>query len=130
MAICDSQTLIADGACFACLDAKQLQMAKLALLCRILQFLDPMATCDPQALVADGACFACLDARQMQIVELQFLCNIAGESGGGGGIGGVTSGVGAPVAPPVSGNGFYLDTSNGDVWAWNSVLGIWIQIIA
>lgn len=121
--------LATDGACFGCLDKTGLEVVKLALLCRILQILDPMATCDPVQLMQDGACFACLDAKQLKVVELQLLCNIAGESGGGGGVGGVTSGAGNPVAPPASGNGFYYKTTDSSVWAWDSALAMWVPVI-
>lgn len=121
---------MADAKCLACLDAKQLTLAKLALLCAINQALNPMATCDPATLMQQGKCFACLDAKQAQMVELQLLCNIAGDGGGGGGMGGITSGIGNPVGPPVSGNGLYLNLSNSTLWGWNSSLGLWVELIA
>jgi hypothetical protein len=133
MATCDPQILVTDGACFACLDSKELAIAKLVLLCRIAQAINPMATCDPATLMEDGKCLACLDARQLQIAETQLLCDIAATitgGGGGAGLGFVVVTLVDPVAPPASGAGLVYNRTNGSLWAWDPVLLIWVQLLA
>lgn len=86
MASCDVSELMGEAVCFQTLAGPgQWESAKLALLCNILQTLDPMATCDVQTLMSDGKCFfAGLSGGQSRAVELQLLCNIAAAVGGGG----------------------------------------------
>lgn len=128
MATCNPQTLVEDGACLACLDAKQFQVAKLALLCAILRALDPMASCDPQTLIADGACFDCLTGKQLQVAELQLLCNIS-ESLGGGNIGGLSCGTSNPTGAPTGDCGWYYNRTTGAVFYWDSDLIDWVPVI-
>lgn len=131
MATCDVQTTLEDGACWGCLDQKQRDIAKLTLLCRISRILDPMASCDPETVLEEGACWGCIagDRRQAMIAELQLLCNLS-PGGGSGGMGGASSGPADPVAPPVSGNGTWLNTTTNSFWTWNPALGIWVEQIA
>lgn len=126
---CDSQTLVADGACFGCLDAKSSEMAKLALLCQILQALVPMATCSPTELVQDGACFGCLDGRSARIAELQLLCEIKDAMTGGGGSGALVCMDADPVAAPTGNCQFVYVRVVAHLWAWDSTLGVWVQLI-
>lgn len=84
-------------------------------------------SCDPATLADEAKCFLCFNQQQLQAVTLSLLCQIAttGISGGGG----VSSGAADPVAAPSSGNGFYLNTTDNSMWAWNSVLAGWVKLI-
>lgn len=119
MATCSVQTLLDDSPCFATLAGPgQWESVKLALLCQILQALDPMATCDVQTLLTAGKCFYPAVSEGMgQTLELQLLCEISAAVGGGGGAGILfTEGVGAP---PVDGSILtqgYFDTSGPIKW--------------
>lgn len=50
--------------------------AEIALLCQILQTLDPMAECNPITLAGSG-CAACLTPFQKQSVIYQILCDLS-----------------------------------------------------
>ncbi len=114
MATCSAQTLMADGPCFCAVTSDPFVLARLALLCDILQTLSPMASCDVGQLLEDGRCFCPVTVDPAEIVELQLLCEIKAASTGGGGGGGTNnqSGVGSPVGvktPAYVGQG-YTDT--------------------
>jgi hypothetical protein len=76
MATCNVTTLMAEAGCFDCLSSKQLDTVIAALLCKILQQLDPTATCTLQTLVTESKCFDCLTPQQLQLVQTQLLCEI------------------------------------------------------
>lgn len=86
MATCDPVTLAGDG-CWNCLTVGQKLNAELALLCQILQALDPMAECDPVALAGDG-CANCLTPGQKMTAIYALACNVLDALGtlGGGAI--------------------------------------------
>lgn len=120
MATCVPNEVLAEGACFDCLDPWQLEVAKAVLLCRILQASDPMASCDINDLLSEGACFNCLAPAQMQVVQSQLLCNIEANGGGGGGGGqqvyvnsGDPNGV---VTHNATTPAYCLDTLNNVAW--------------
>ncbi len=88
MATCSAQTLMADAPCFCAVTSDPFVLARLALLCEILQTLSPMASCDVGQLLEDGRCFCPVTVDPSEIVELQLLCEIKAASTGGGGGGG------------------------------------------
>jgi hypothetical protein len=68
MATCDTQTLLTDGSCFACLTGNEQELAELALLAEM------TGVSDTQTLITNGNCFACLSNTERETVELQLLC--------------------------------------------------------
>lgn len=123
MATCSINTLSAEAVTFQSVDPGQLPAVMAALLCRILQTLDPMATCNVSELMAEGKCFNCVDPGTLQVLIAQLLCNISDAIGGAMG-GGVTCGAGVPTVAPAGGCGLYLRT-NGQVWIYTA--GAWEQ---
>ena len=70
MALCDTTQLMADGACFACLDAYGRDLAELSLLAA--------AAGTPGVVPAIEGRIAGTDSYERSILELQILCNILG----------------------------------------------------
>ena len=83
MAICTASELVDSAKCFAGLPRNQIELVKLALLCKILQAHTPMATCNVSSLVEDAKCFVGLTPQQMQAVQIQLLCEILNSGGTG-----------------------------------------------
>ena len=78
-------------------------------------------TCDIDALLR-AACenkFLCLSLQEQQAVLLQMLCN---------GVGGGTSGSGAPTIAPSGTFGVYYDYTNNNIYGWNPVSNTWVLI--
>lgn len=100
-----------------------------ALLCRILQTLDPVATCDISTLIESGKCFMCLDDRAMKAVQLQLLCEILDASGGSGTGTGVDCGIVDPTIDPGVSCQIFYNTANSTLWSWNDVAGAWESLI-
>lgn len=118
---------MAEAGCFATLLPGQRQILMLRLLCIIANGGDEMAECDIQALMDDAQCFAALKPGERDILSLQLLCNIS-QGGGGGSAGGITRGEGDPNGVVTGGTGvgeflFYIDTLNGQTWAFYGVDG-------
>ena len=118
MATCSTETLLADGACYACLPPGLLQIAQTSLLCRIAQALTPGMTCDVQTLLSDGACFACLPPGMLQVVQAQLLCEISAALTGGVGQQ-VLCGDVAPTTAPTNGCSIYYDRVSAAFYFWN-----------
>jgi len=78
MATCDTQTLIDEAKCFECLVSHgERDLAKLALLVRVLKQLDPSFVLDINSLMSEANCFECLMAGQRQLATLALLCRIS-----------------------------------------------------
>lgn len=132
MAQCDVQTLMTQAGCFSsCLRYGQQMYVELALLCKILQALDPMASCDVQTLLNNAKCFACLQPSEMDIVRLQLLCEISDGITGGGLGGGMSCGPADPVAAPSDPTkcSIYANTTNDSLWYWNNATAAWVPLI-
>lgn len=132
-ATCNPQTILDSASCFACRSAGELEIIKTALLCQILQNLNPVASCDPNTLLANASCFACLPHGTLQIIQTQLLCDIASNGTGGGG-GGATCGTIDPVAAPTGSCGIYYQLASGatpsSIWVWDSGLAAWVKVVA
>lgn len=132
MANCSVSTLMQGSAGFESVTVSPLKMTRLALLCQILQKLNPVATCDVPTLLQNAKCFCAVTTSTFEQVELQLLCEInavAGTGGGGGG-GGTLGGTGSPVGvvTPTSSFSFFIQTDSvppGLVWEWYG--GAWHQ---
>lgn len=72
---CDAITLASDGK-FASLENGQQANVFYALLCQILQTLDPMADCDALALAGSNPCFDCLEPGQKASAMFSLACSI------------------------------------------------------
>lgn len=128
MATCSTQSLLTAGAVYGGVAPGAAEAVELALLCSILQALDPMATCDIDTLLTDGACFGCVTNDPFEIVKLQLLCEISAAAGG---FGGATCGANAPVDDPGTSCGLYYTTgTNPGVWVWRDGASAWAEIIA
>ena len=129
MATCSINELLNAGRCFGNLLAGQTPAVELALLCKILQAVNPMATCDIQSLVRDASCFFCLTPGQASAVRLQLLCEILH----GGGTGGQSCIVcvdadGTPTDPaPCDCSIGYNQV--GQFWFWSSLTSTWVPFI-
>jgi hypothetical protein len=104
---------------------------ELALLCEILQALNPMASCDTQTLLDRAQCFSCLQTTQIDILKLQLLCDISASIGGSTGGGGMTCGAADPVNPPTDPTAcsLYANTTNNSLWYWNNATAAWVALI-
>jgi hypothetical protein len=80
-----------------------------------------MAALDPNTLLDETKCYACFGMSIGQLLELALLSRISG--GGGAATGGITFGVGPPVAAPLAGVGIYFDTASGVQYNYYS--GAW-----
>jgi hypothetical protein len=113
-------------------------LLKLALLQQIAQSLNPMADTTAQGLLSQdviGGYSATSNASTSDLLELGLLNIIATALGGGsGGVGGVVIndfGGAQPAPDPLPAvNTIYIDTSGGQVWAYNATDGTWTQLIA
>ncbi len=76
--------------------------------------------CTASNLATLSKCLNGLTPVQMASIQTYLLCQL---SGGGSGIGGVTSGVGPPVAAPSGSTGIYFDTATGVQYNYYS--GAW-----
>jgi len=76
MSQCDATALLQSGACFCKVTVDPLKQARLALLCQILQGLNPMQTCDVPTLMQAAKCFCSVTVDPEKMVELQLLANI------------------------------------------------------
>jgi len=123
MASCDIQELIDDGKCYFALNAGEQEVVKLALLCRILQTLDPLATCNIQDLLDDGKCFFGLSSGAQEVTELQLLCDISAAISGALPL----SGAGDPNVLGVVGTQVgqtYFNTLSDATYHWNGTLWV------
>lgn len=127
MAICTVQDLLETAKCFSCLTPKQLMEVRLALLCQILQSVDPMASCDVQTLMAAAKCYGCLDLTQLSMIQTQLLCEIL-HAGGTGGQSCLVCGITDPVADPGCDCAIAYNTTNSAFWYWDG--SAWIPFIA
>lgn len=128
MATCNAQELLDASNCLACLTVPQLQLARTALLCQILQQRNPLANCDPQSLLDSAKCFECLSPQQLLLVSVELLCEILQAGGGNGCI--VCSFDTDPVGAPACDCALGYRSDNGKLWTWNSVSGQWDLILA
>lgn len=113
---------------FGGLSGKQLPMVTAILLCKWLQFLDPMAQCDAKSLL-QSACnsgIACLDEQKLAIVTAQLVCEIL-QAGGGGGGSCIVCGDTDPVADPDCDCAFGYNRLTGAEFIWDDTFGIWRQ---
>lgn len=94
MSKCNVQQLVDNAGCFFCLSPGQIQAARLSLLCKIAQQLNPSVSCSPNSLLANATGFVTLDNGMRDVVKAQLLCEIL--KGGGGGGGGSTFTIIAP----------------------------------
>lgn len=121
MAVCATQPLLDDASCFFALMPGQWEVVKLALLCRILQAIDPVASCNVQTLMNDAACFFALKGGEWKALELQLLCEISTALGASGGCVVFAKRHAADFADP-NGNvtgcpgDVYVRTSTGVLW--------------
>lgn len=129
MAFCAPKGLVESGVGFLSLTPNQLGAVRAALLCQILQKLDPMATCNVSDLIAAGACFNCLDARQLEVVQAQLLCEIAHIQSAAVSTG-VLSGAGDPGSDPLVESAVYYNTTSKSFWIWNDPAGVWYPLLA
>jgi hypothetical protein len=130
MATCNPSELLAAHPCFCGATVNPLKLARLSLLCQILQTLDPMASCNVDDLLERGKCFCPVTVNPADIAELQLLCDIAAAASGGGG--GGEAGVGSPEGVVTADPGVtYLDTSNGFFYAKQTGVGNtgWLAIV-
>jgi cytochrome c551/c552 len=78
MAADDSQTLISEGACFACYGASTFEILKLALLARISKAHNAANNVTPQGLISQGACLECFGMVSIpKLMELVLLTQIS-----------------------------------------------------
>lgn len=86
--------------------------AQLAVLCKILQSVDPMTDCSAATLVDNAKCLACaVPPGLVQFAALYLLCQI--QAGGGGGTASVTVAAGAPPVDGSISTLFYKDSLTG-----------------
>jgi hypothetical protein len=128
MATCPPGTLLADAACFVCLDAHQLEAAKAALLCQILKNLDPMASCNVSDLMANAGCLTCLPPAALQVVQTQLLCEIL-HANNQVSNSGVECGTVDPVADPGVECKIYYRSDTGAVWIWRESTAAWVKVV-
>ncbi len=123
---CSPSELMADARCWLSSGQTDLyDRLEILLLCRISQGI-VMAECSPSALISDAYCLTCTIPREMwPAVKLALLCSIAS---GGGGLGGITSGVVDPVAAPTGSSALYYRTDTGTLWMWNGVA--WVALLS
>lgn len=135
MATCSASTLLAANPCFCSVAVKPVQLARLTLLCQILQSLDPMASCDVEQLLEDGRCFCPVTMDPAEIAELQLLCEIKSALSGDVVVGAqqIIRGSGPPVASPddpTKGAIYYdddpLSPSYETNWNWSVPGQFWI----
>lgn len=125
---CSAQDLMNASACFTCLTPLQLMAVRAALLCQILQAINPMASCDVQSLMNAGKCFGCLDLTQLSIIQTQLLCEIL-QSGGASGRSCIVCVDAAPVAPPTCPCALAYNPLTDNVWLWSSNTNSWHLVI-
>jgi hypothetical protein len=120
VASCAPQDLLTGTECWLCLPPLVQQAIRIVLLCAIKN--GDTVICDPQTLQNEANCIlSCVPMGSMAAVEIKLLCDIANNSGGNSC---VSCGAGAPVAAPEGCDcGFYIDTTNGDLWKYYS--GVW-----
>jgi hypothetical protein len=128
MATCNPNTLLAGAGAIAALNQKMAFNVIAALLCRILQTLNPMATCNVGELVAEAQCFACLPQNQLLMLIAQLLCNIDTTIAGASNV--MCDTVDPTTGPPYGNCAVYYRPDNGAVWIWRSATADWLQIIA
>ena len=127
MATCSASTLLAAGPCFCKVTADSFVLARLTLLCEILQTLDPMASCDVEQLMEDGRCFCPVTMNPAEIVELQLLCEIKAASTGGGGGGAVQVYDTYPAAPDdTSKAALSYPSGGGTLYQWDTISQAWV----
>lgn len=117
-----------DAKCFVCFQPNHLEAIKTALLCKILQNLDPDMACDPTSLMSSATCFLCFEPRQQAAIQTQLLCSILASGGGAGGTG-VDCGIVNPTIDPGVACQLYFNTANSTLWAWNDGAGAWESLI-
>jgi hypothetical protein len=71
---CDVQALLTQANCFQCLSAGEQQLARLVILCNLMQGTN--ISCDPAALLAASSCFSCASPGERDLIELVLLCQI------------------------------------------------------
>src|ERR1041384_3906249 len=135
MATCSASELVAGHSCFCAATSNRVVLARLSLLCEILQNLDPMASCDLDDLMERGSCFCGVANSPAEIAELQLLCDIKGALSGGGVVGApqILRGSGPPVSDPsdpTKGAIYYDDDplrpSYETNWDWSVPGQFWI----
>ncbi len=116
-----SQTLATAASCLSsCLPAGMAWYGLLAVLDAIGQGATVPSTA--QELATAASCYsACISPGLLPYALIVAAQSVA--SGGGGSGGGLTCGVGAPVAAPASGCGGYINTSDGSLFLYYS--GAW-----
>lgn len=108
-----------EASCFNCFGYGDVKLVEVALLCRVLRALDPMATCNVQDLLNEAQCFLCLSPQQWELIKLQLLCNIEAASGGGISGGSILCGLVDPVADPGVACAVFYRTDTGSIWLWD-----------
>lgn len=129
MATCTVSSILQHAAGLSGLSPMQLELAKVVLLCRLLQANDPMASCDVQGLLADAECFSCLYPYQLALVQTQLLCEIL-QSGGAGGSSCLLCGSSDPTEEPICDCALYYNRATSSFWYWDANLSIWANLIA
>ena len=113
-----------EAKCFCGLGQMGRELAVLALLCKWLKVLDPMAQCDVNSLMQDAKCFGCLTPDQRETLIVQLLCEIL-TAGGGSGNSCLTCGAFDPVDPPTCECAIHYNTTTGSMWVWDDVAMLW-----
>ena len=72
----DSNTLLNESKCFACIGATQTDMLKISLLIRKLKAVHPAADVTPNGLLDYGKCYACLGLSPIETVMIALLDQI------------------------------------------------------
>jgi hypothetical protein len=128
MASCNVQDLFSASGCFACLPYAQLEQVKTALLCQILQTVNPMATCDVQSLLNSASCFQCIPSAQLSIIQTQLLCELL-HAGGTGGESCVFCGDSDPVGVPACTCALAYNRVASSLWYWSNSDLTWYPLI-
>lgn len=131
MATCSIQDSINEGACYIELNPVFRDSIQTALLCNILQALDPMAQCDIQALINSGACYIDLSPEVRDSIQTQLLCDIR-EAIGSGQQTCLLCGTEDPTETPSCDCALYykrLPDGNQELWFWDVDTASWVQSI-
>lgn len=130
MAQCNTQDLMTEANCFACFGHGDGSMVEMALLCRILKALNPVATCNVNSLLSEAQCFLCLSPQQWELVKLQLLCNISSAITGGA-MSSMSCGPADPVPAPTDPTkcSMYANTTTNSLWFWNNATASWVPLI-
>jgi hypothetical protein len=108
---------------------KELSMAIILFLCRILQRLNPMASCTVEDVISGSAQYRIMDNHQLRAAMVYLLCEVQ-SSAGELGASGVVIRTADPVSDPGVESQIWINRSSGQVWFWNDTTGAWDLLIA